>query len=87
MHYKHSRSSFASPFTYTLNELPRQIYNTVFISDTSLPKTLNDLERHLQCQVGRSIGTAAKEQNELIATLPVPANCLKEVWVVGYFGF
>lgn len=78
MHYKHthSRSSFGSPFP-SLNELLRQIYNTVFISDTSLPKTLNDLERHLQRQVGRSIGTAAKEQNELIATLHVPANCLK----------
>lgn len=36
---------------------------------------------------GRSIGTAAKEQNELIATLLLPANCLKGVWVVGYFGF
>lgn len=49
MHYKHTHSwsSFGSPFTYTLNELLRLIYNTVFISDTSLPKTLNDLERHL----------------------------------------
>lgn len=51
------------------NKLLRQISNTVFISDTSLPKTLNDLERHLQRHAWRSIRTAAKEQNKLIATL------------------
>lgn len=63
-------------FLHSTNFLDRFTTLCSFLTP-ACQKTLNDLERHLQRQVGRSIGTAAKEQNELIATLHVPANCLK----------